>query len=168
MKEILEEEIIKDKIQLYKNNFADQFIIDILIKQKQINNPKKYGVMMEKVAQKILGLSNSTNSEHDKIFNNKKLEIKTSSMEMKHLSKGIKYFQYNSIRLDYDYDYLLIQNINFNSIDYYILSKKQIKSLSLTKWNQKQKKKDIIQMINFDEIKDYVVEINDRNINSIL
>lgn len=164
---VLDDTTTLDKRQLYKQNNASKFILDILEKQEELRNAKKWGVMMENVAQVLLGLDDSENSEHDKIYNGHKIEIKTSTMLNKHLEKGRHTFQYNSVRLDYDYDYLLLQNVNLNSLDYYLISKKKLKTLNLGA-NQKMIKKDIIQMINFDKIKDYVISITDKNIDSIL
>lgn len=156
-----------DKYQLYKDNGATPVILDILQKQKSLENPKKFGIMMEEIAQKLLNLENSTNSEHDKIKNSKKIEIKTSTMLNKGLINNKKIFQYNSIRLDYDYDFLLLQNINFTNIDYYIIKKEKLLSLNLCK-NQKTIKKNFINILRFQDIKDYVIPITDKNIDNII
>ena len=167
---LISKEETNDKIQIYKENGTDDYIIELLQLQKRYSTPKQWGVFMEKVAQQNLQLEDSINSEHDKILDTKKIEIKTSTMLFNSLKyKNKKVFQYNSIRLDYDYDYLLLQNLNFNSIDYYIISKDKIKELTNILWlKQKQKKKDIIQMIQFNDIEQYLIEVDSNNINDYI
>jgi hypothetical protein len=163
IKLLLESYKPNDKIQMYKDKGATPYIIDILSTQKDLNNPKRFGVLMEHVAEQLLGLDPSINSEHDKMLLGKKIEIKTSSISFK-----TKIFQFNSIRLNFDYDYLLLQNINYNRLDYWIISKEKIKQLSLTLWKQKQKKKGIIQLITFSKIKEYCIRIDYDNIRSFI
>ena len=123
IKKLIDEVNTDDKIELYKQNSACEYILSLLEAKKLLGNPKKFGIFMENVAQNLLDLENSINSEHDKIKNHKKIEIKTSTMLNQDIIKNKKTFQFNGIRLDYDYDYLLFQNINFQSIDYYLISK---------------------------------------------
>lgn len=149
---------IEDKIKLYKENEAEDYIIKILETQKIISNPKQFGIFLEDVAEKILGLSPSINSEHDKMYNGKKIEIKSSTL----LKKDLKTFQYNSIRMDYDYDYILFQNINFKEIKYYLLSKEKLLEIRDLWKGQKSFIKGIITMITFDIIEKYCKEINSQ------
>lgn len=169
MNAVLEHHTTLNKIQLYRDAGASPYIIGILMKQLELSNPKKFGIMMECVAQSIFGLDNSTNSEHDKIKNGKKLEIKTSTMSINGLQRGKRVFQYNSIRMKYDYDYLMICNINFTTIDYYLISKEKLGQLSEMFQGQKRFRNDsIIEILQFDKIKNYCVAINPSNIGEIL
>lgn len=154
-----------NKIDLYKEQGATELVINILIKRKELGNPKKFGILMEDIAQTILGLDDSDNSEHDKKFGEYKLEIKTSTLLMNRLVKGFKTFQYNSIRIDYDYDFLILQNIDIDGLHYYILSKEQVKELARTIFkNQKKIKIGIIEMMIFEKVKDMVFELTENNI----
>ena len=168
LNKLIDDVEVEDKIQLYKDNNSNPFILKLLDTQKRLSNPKLWGCFLEQVAQNLLGLDDSINTEHDKIHNTKKIEIKSSTMLSSDLLKNKYTFQYNSVRLDYDYDYLLLQNINFNTIDYYIISKENLKEISKMWSGQKSYKKNIITMINFKDIKDYVIEITDKNISNII
>lgn len=154
--QLIEEVCLEDKTEFYKSNNADPFIIKILELYKELNNPKKWGVFLENVAEKVLGLSPSTNSEHDKTYNGKEIEIKSST-----LNKRLHY-QYNSVRITYKYDYLLLQNIGFNEIKYYIISKEELIKIKDIWKGQKTLSKGLITMINFLSIEKYVTEIKTK------
>ena len=165
---LIDEVEVEDKIKLYQLHHSSPFILKLLETQKRLSNPKKWGCFLEDVAQNLLSLDDSINTEHDKIKNKKKIEIKSSTMLNTDLKKNKYTFQYNSVRLDYDYDYLLLQNINFNSIDYYLISKENLKKISNLWGGQKSFTKNIITMINFNQIKEYCIEITDKNISNII
>lgn len=147
----------KQKIQFYKDNNSSPFILNILHAQKLLSNPKKFGVFMEDVAQNLLDLDDSSSSEHDKRFYNKKIEIKTSTQNDKY------YYQYNSIRISYDFDYLLLQNIGFDEIKYWIISKENIIKIKHLWKGQKSMVNNIITMIQFRNISKYCIEIKEKN-----
>jgi len=168
MKQIMLNHTTLNKIQLYKNNNSSSWINDILIKQMELNNSKKFGIMMEDITQQLFNMDNSTSSEHDKIKNGYKIEIKTSTMLSKDLLKNRKTFQYNSVRLNYDYDYLMLCNVNFNSLDYYLISKVNLNKLNFYHNQKSYKNNRIITMIRFSDIEKYLVEVNPNNISNIL
>ncbi len=140
-----------NRIDLYRSKGSNQDILDVL---EQNKNPKKFGVFMEEITKDIFGFGNSLNSEHDFRYGSSKIELKSSCCLLSALQKDKKVFQYNSIRMDYDYEYLMVCNINVEDLEFYIVKKekfkKYIKSLNL---KQKKLKKGILELITFDRLK---------------
>jgi hypothetical protein len=154
IKKIIDETEIEDKIELYKKNNADSTIIDIL--QKKTNNR----IMMEDIIAGIFSFDNSTHTEHDKQYKGKKIEIKTSTLLNKDLKKNKYTFQYFGIHSNYDWDYLILCNIWFDELKFYIVDKK-----TFTDWKLFDKQKNY-KILNFERVK--ITELTLENINSLL
>ena len=124
--DIIQEETDKidlmNKIEIFKNNGADKQIINILEKTE---NRRRWGDMMEDITKRIFNFDERDNSEHDYKYNSIKIEQKASTPLLKHLKKGKMTFQYNDIRDNYDYDGLILCNIEFNELKYYYIIKKK-------------------------------------------
>ena len=169
MNSIFDHHTTLNKIQLYKDSGASPFIIDILLKQLELGNNKKFGCMMEHLAKSLFNLDDSLNSEHDSVKNGFKIEQKTSTMSAPKLRMGKSQFQYNSIRMKYDYTHLMLCNINFTTIDFYLISKKKLHQLRELFLGQKRFRNDsIIEVLMFDVIKEHCIAINPENIDKVL
>lgn len=155
---------MKNRYKIYKDKGAPDFITEIIKTSLKFDDKRSFGDYLEDITEYTLNLKDriDNSKEYDKTYKNKKIEIKSSSLSFNHLKKNKKVFQYNSVRLDYEYDYLLLQNIDIDTINYHIISKDKLRKIKDIWKNQKSMKnnKGKIDMINFNNIRKYTTELN--------
>lgn len=90
---------------------------DNILKIVSLNN-KSFGERMQRIVSEVLGLEKATNTGHDAIKFNKRIEIKSSRFWV-----DTKDWCFQHIMADHKYDYLLCVGIAFDNIELYIIDK---------------------------------------------
>ena len=149
-----------NKEDLYKSKGASDMILKIL---KQNKNPKKFGIMMENIIKNYFELDVSDTTECYCKYKENRIEIKSSTLLNKDLLKNKYTYQYNSIRKNYNYEYLMICNIGIKGLNFYIVDKKTfweyIETLNI---RQKKLKVGILEMITFKRIENIMIRVDNR------
>ncbi len=152
------------KIQLYRDNGGSDMIIKML---ESNTSPSQFGSLMENITKQLFNGTDRLSNDHDFLINGFKIEQKCSTMKTEQLKKGKKFYFYDSIRPDFDYDYLMFCNVDFKKLDYYLIKKQDFLAIKLG-LKQKRKKNHNIISISFDKVKDYVIKITPDNYNEYL
>lgn len=175
--DIEDEKEFVSKTQFYINNNASSPIVRLIERTTNYDAAREKGELLEKVCRTYFGfkdtkgeLNKKLASEADAIYvnDNKQkylIEIKSSTINSSIFKNNNKVdFAYNSIRELFRYDFLLFQNIHFDTIKYYLLSKQDLFGDLKSKFQGQKEYKDnkIIKLITFNTVKDYAVEINTR------
>ena len=161
---VLDKKEHSNKIQMYLDNGCDDTILRLI---KYNSTPSQFGHLMEDIIKTVFGADDSLNKGHDLIYKGKKIELKSSRIKNDYLINGKKIYQYDCIRPYEDYDYIMICNINFDELKYYIISKEKFLSLGLGK-NQKRFKENNVISTSFKKIKDHITEITPKTIDKYL
>jgi hypothetical protein len=107
----------KTQLDLYKENNSSK---DILRYVKM--NGKQFGTHMEYIARDIFNMNLPKCSSYDHLKKNMKIEQKSARY-----GKNGKISMWQHIELKHDWDYLICMYLDFNTFNYYITSRKNIK-----------------------------------------
>lgn len=112
---------VKTQVDYYKENNSHSDII----KMVSLGN-KSFGERLQRIIMEYFNLDKPSNTGHDIKQNSsgKKFEVKSSRFWVNNGD-----WKWQHIMENHDYDYLLLCGINFNSIDVFIISKKDFISL---------------------------------------
>ena len=106
----------QSQLEYYKMNNCHEDILPLV----SLSNKGFGELAMERFTKEYFNLDNKSNTKHDHMKCNKKIEQKSC----RYSCRGHLNFQH--IELDHDWDYLLLCFLDFHSIQYFIASKTQV------------------------------------------
>ena len=107
----------ESQFDFYKRNNSSPEILSLID-----NESKSFGSLMENIISEIFQLEKRVSAQHDGIFDNKKIEIKSARywLNMKNNCK------WQHIELDYDYDVCILALVDFHDIYCWAISKSDL------------------------------------------
>jgi len=106
----------QSQLEYYKMNNCDNDLLPLV----SLSNKAFGELAMEHFTKEYFNLDDKSNTKHDHMKYNKKIEQKSC----RYSCRGQLNFQH--IQLDHDWDYLLLCFLDFHSIQYFIASKEHV------------------------------------------
>lgn len=141
------------KIKMYKDNNCSTTILNIISKNASAS---QFGALMESITKQLFNGKDRLNNDHDLLILDKKIELKSARIKNDYIKSNKKIFLYDSIRETFDYEYLMLCNVDFKDLRYYLISKQDFLALNHLWINNKRYKKNNVISIDFNKISRFV------------
>jgi hypothetical protein len=111
--------IKESQLDFYKRNNACREVLKLVGLES-----KAFGMFIERIIREMFSMNKPLNSQHDAIFNDKKIEIKSSRFW-----GGTMDCKWQHVEPTYDYDYILFVLVEFQDLRIWGMHKSKVKKM---------------------------------------